>query len=116
MPDFTVTEIDPDGKSSKEKGAKFDMGKPRCALVLGGFSRALLKVSEVGTFGAEKYSDFGWLSVDNGEDRYDDAKLRHWLIEKTGETIDQQSSLEHAAHEAWNALARLELILRNKSS
>lgn len=109
------SEWDPDGKEPDQEGAKLDHGKPRCSLVLGAFANALLKVSEVGTFGAEKYSDNGWLSVENGQERYDDAKIRHWLYEKAGRELDQQSNLLHAAHEAWNALARLELMLRNKS-
>ena len=101
--------------AAEPPGFKDDKEKPRCSLVLGSFANALLKVSEVGTFGARKYTDNGWLFVDNAEERYDDAKLRHWLEEKTGQEIDQESKLEHAAHEAWNALARLELILRNKN-
>lgn len=106
------TEQDPLGKSSKEPGAKLDAGKPLVALVLGDFSRALLAISEVGTFGADKYSPHGWLSVPHGEDRYEDAKLRHLLYRHSGELIDQDSGLLHAAHEVWNALASLELYLR----
>ena len=46
-------------------GAKDDGVKPRTDLVLGGFSRALLEVSQVGTFGANKYTDNGWMEVPN---------------------------------------------------
>lgn len=95
-------------------GAKLDAGKPRVALVLGGFSRALMAVSEVGTFGANKYSDNGWKSVENGLQRYSDALGRHLLKEAGGELTDDESGLLHAAHAAWNALARLELILREE--
>lgn len=108
------SEKDPDGKSPHEDGSKLDAGKPRCALVLGGFARALLAVSAVGTFGAVKYTPHGWVAVENGIERYDDAKLRHWLKEKTGEEIDSDSELSHAAHEAWNALARLDLLIREE--
>jgi hypothetical protein len=80
--------------------------------VLGDFSRALIGVSLVGTFGADKYSDHGWLSVPHGINRYTDAMLRHWLREKNGEVYDDDSGLLHAAHLAWNALAVLELKLR----
>lgn len=107
---------DPHGKVAHEPGAKLDAGKPRVALVLGGFSRALLEVSKVGTFGANKYTDSGWLSVPNGVKRYSDAHLRHTLQEAGGEELDQESQLLHAAHTAWNALARLELILLGKDS
>jgi hypothetical protein len=94
-------------------GAKLDQGKPRVALVLGDFPRALLAVCEVGTFGAAKYSDSGWLKVPNGIERYSDALGRHLLLESTGEILDPDSNLAHAAHSAWNALARLELMLRD---
>ena len=107
-------EVDPLGKNPHEAGAKLDAGKPRPALVLGGFARALIEVSKVGTYGALKYTDNGWQSVPNGEARYDDANLRHWLYEKAGQGCDVDTELLHAAHAAWNALARLDLILRKK--
>jgi len=95
-------------------GAKLDTGKVRPALVLDGFSKALLAVSEVGTFGANKYTDNGWKEVPNGLQRYKDAKYRHQLSEAAGELYDPESHLLHAAHEAWNALARLELLLKEQ--
>ena len=110
------TESDPNGKSAHEVGSKLDAGKVRPALVLGGFARALLEVSKVGTYGATKYTENGWMEVPNGEARYDDAKLRHWLKEKIGEPADPDTELVHAAHEAWNALARLDLMLRKREA
>lgn len=103
-------EHDPNGFGANEPGAKFDAGKPRTCLVLGGFSSALLEVSQVGTFGAEKYTDNGWRSVPNGVERYSNAMLRHLLAESKSET-DDESGLRHAAHVAWCALARLELMI-----
>ena len=94
------------------EGMKFDSAKPRMALVLNGFSRALLEVGKVGTFGAEKYADNNWVHVDSGEERYTNALYRHLLAEGTGETLDSESRLRHAAHAAWCALARLDLQLR----
>ena len=105
-------EFDPHGKDAHEAGAKLDAGKLRTSLVLGGFARALKEVSKVGTYGAGKYTDNGWMEVTNGVERYDDAKLRHWLDEKCGIERDADTNLLHAAHEAWNALARLDLMLR----
>lgn len=108
------TELDPNGKSAHSPGAKLDSGKNRPFLVLSGFSRALAEVSKVGTFGANKYSDNGWKEVPNGINRYGDAKMRHLLAECSGENFDSESTFLHAAHEAWNTLARLELILRER--
>jgi hypothetical protein len=100
--------------SQHEPGAKMDAEKPRTNLVLGGFSQALLAVSEVGTMGAKKYTDNGWKVVPNGEARYSDALLRHFLEEAAGQAYDAESGLLHAAHTAWNALAILELKLKER--
>lgn len=104
-------ESDPRGISAHTPGAKLDAGKNRLGLVLGGFAHALQAVGEIGTDGAIKYSENGWLQVPNGQERYTDAQLRHIFAELSGEKLDPQSKKLHAAHNAWNALARLELIL-----
>jgi len=83
-------------------------------LVLLSFSRSLQEVGKVGTYGANKYSDGGWISVPNGQQRYTDAMLRHLMREADGEMLDPDTKLHHAAHTAWNALARLDLMLRER--
>lgn len=105
-------ERDPLGCSPHEAGAKLDAGKNRLGLVLMGFSRSLAAVGAVGTFGAQKYTPQGWMSVPNGIERYTDAMFRHLNSEGCGEVLDPQTELHHAAHAAWNALARLDLMLR----
>jgi Domain of unknown function (DUF5664) len=105
-------EADPHGKSAHEPGSKLDAGKNRLSLVLHGFAKALEEVGRVGTFGAKKYTDNGWVAVPEGVNRYTDAAYRHLLKEAQGEMQDPDSNLLHSAHVAWNALARLELILR----
>ena len=107
-----MKEKDPTGRSPHEAGAKLDDGKVRAGLVLGDFSNALLSVAGVGTYGATKYSDHGWLDVPNGVERYLDAHMRHLLIHMSGEKIDPESGLTHLAHCAWNMLAMLELMLK----
>ena len=52
----------------------------------------------------------------NGLARYTDAMLRHHFAEAGGEELDEDSGLRHAAHRAWNALAVLELELREKGA
>ena len=108
----STTELDPMGRDPHTSGAKLDAGKNRPGLVLGGFARALWAVAEIGTFGAMKYTENGWVEVPNGMARYDDAKMRHWLKDKMGQEIDPDSEKTHLAHEAWNALARLDLHIR----
>jgi len=105
-------EKDPHGIGQHQPGSKLDKNKP-VAGVLGDFGLALLAVAQVGTFGAEKYSRGGWQSVPNGVERYTDALWRHLLIEHA-EIVDKDSGLKHAAHLAWNSLARLELMLREE--
>lgn len=107
-----MAEKDPNGKHPNEAGAKLDAGKNRLGLVLGGFARALQEVGTVGTYGANKYTDNGWVEVPDGERRYTDALLRHLLRESAGEERDPDTNLRHAAHAAWNALARLDLMIR----
>ena len=107
-----AAEIDPRGLKGNDPGAKFDSGKVRPSLILNDMPRAILAVAKVGTYGAEKYSEGGWKYVDDGIQRYTDAMDRHRIKEGV-ETRDGDSGLMHAAHAAWNALARLELMLRD---
>ena len=94
-------------------GAKDDNGKPEMSLVLFGFADALLEVGKVATYGKNKYTENGWKSVPDGIKRYTDAGMRHQLAEAK-EPIDAESGLLHAAHQAWNSLARLQLLLEAK--
>jgi hypothetical protein len=113
MEQFTSTiEKDPSGLSADVPGAKLDDGKVKAG-VLEDFSRALWEVAKVGTFGAVKYSRGGWKFVENGEERYKDAKWRHILKRNIEGQIDFDSQCLHLAQEAWNALAQLELYLRD---
>lgn len=100
--------------SSRPPGVKFDDEKPRPGLVLMGMARALWEVGEVATFGARKYTADGWTTVPDGEQRYTNAMLRHLMAEAVGEESDAESGLRHAAHTAWNALARLDLMIRRE--
>lgn len=103
-------EVEPYGKDPHEPGAKLDATKVRMSLVTDGFAHALLAVGEVATYGADKYTPHGWMHVPNGVERYTDAMLRHLLAEPN-ETYDPESCILHAAHAAWGALARLELLI-----
>jgi len=116
---FTIklvdAESDPHGTDPHSPGAKLDAGKNRLGLVLGGFAKALEEVGKVGTYGAEKYSPNGWKSVPDGLVRYEDAMMRHWLTQHAGEKIDPTTGLMHQAQLVWNALAVLELMLREEN-
>ena len=107
---------DPKGIPQHAPGAKLDGGKNRLDLVLGEFAEALWEVGEVGTYGASKYTPRGWLSVPDAGERYRDALLRHYLQYRGGEARDRESQLLHLAHLAWNALAVLQLELKNNKN
>lgn len=109
---LTLKESDPHGIGQHEVGAKLDGGKPDASLLLM-FGKALREVGSVGTFGAGKYTRGGWQSVPDGGNRYTAAMLRH-VFKEHYEACDTDSGLLHAAHAAWNALARLELMLREE--
>ena len=98
-----------------EKGVKLDTGKNRLGLVFKGFALPLLEVGKIGTFGANKYTDDGWQTVENAQERYTDALFRHLFAHFNGEIIDPESNLMHLAHVAWNALAILYFELKKES-
>ena len=113
---YMNSEKDPNGISAGQPGAKLDAGKtPVFQGMLTYFPRALTMVAEVSKIGANKYSWKGWESVPDGINRYGDALVRHLIAEATEGNYDKDTGMLHAAQTAWNALARLELILREKN-
>jgi Domain of unknown function (DUF5664) len=116
---ITILETDPNGKPLNSPGAKADSGKLRPWLVLSAFSNALEEVSKVGTAGAKKYTDNGWVTVPDAENRYMDAFGRHLLKLGSGEVYDTGEGgigTKHIAQMIWNLLAVLELQERNEKS
>ena len=109
-----IVEKDPSGLDAHTPGAKLDQGKLLPWLCIAGFSNALTEVARVTTKGAEKYTPNGWAKVENGQERYLEAMGRHLLKMGTGEVLDKETQCYHLAQVAWNALASLELQLRNK--
>lgn len=107
-----MSESDPLGKDVHTPGAKLDAGKPDASLLLD-FGLALAAVAQVGTFGANKYTRGGWQHVPDGINRYTAAMIRHMFAGRY-DPVDIDSGLEHDAQVAWNALARLELKLREQ--
>ena len=52
------------------------------------------------TYGAQKYSRENWRLIDNLEERYMDACLRHINLHRRGEEVDPESGLPHLGHAA----------------
>jgi hypothetical protein len=114
-------ETDPTGKKPFEKGAKLDAGKsPVYRGCIAYFPRAIQAVANVSQYGATKYTWNGWESVPDGINRYTDALGRHITKEGIEGLYDLEiendtkypGHILHASQVGWNALARLELILR----
>jgi hypothetical protein len=92
---------------------KLDGGKPPMWRgLMAYFAAALNGVAKVSQMGHDKYGEWGgWRRVENAQQRYSDALLRHLHYYAMGEKLDIESGLSHLAHAAWNALAILELEL-----
>ena len=93
---------------------KHDSGKsPVFRGVFKYFPKALKAVADISAMGAKKYSWGGWKDSATFADvhRFEDALGRHLLNEHVEGWYDPESNLLHAAHAAWNALAKLELLL-----
>lgn len=113
---YKTKEYTEDAAEDISKGAiKYDGGKaPVFRGLLDYFPRAVESVAAVSAFGASKYAWKGWEGVPDGYNRYSDALVRHLTYEGKGEVLDPDSGLLHASHAAWNALARLELLLKER--
>jgi hypothetical protein len=97
-------------------GAKDDSEKVDLSIILECFPRALWEVGRVADYGARKYSRGGCLQVKDASQRYEAADMRHKLKRYQGEATDDESGMLHLAHEAWNALIKLELYMRGKEN
>jgi len=93
-------------------------GKVRMDLVMQDMPRAIEALARVMTWAlAEKgYKESDWLHVPDGIREYHGGLHRHDNKEMRGQEFDDESGLEHAIHTAWNAMARVELILREKEA
>ncbi len=95
------------------EGIKYDNDKLRLAEMIVDFAPELEELCKVWTFGANKYSKSNWKLLDNGKERYSNALIRH-LIAEDNNLYDEESNLLHAAHIAFNALARIHFILEER--
>jgi hypothetical protein len=63
------------------------------------------KVVEIYEFGANKYEENSWRTIENGYKRCRAALFRHLTAYDKGERVDPESGKSHLAHAAWNALS-----------
>lgn len=82
-------------RHNETSGSKHDQKKPKWHLLP---LLVIQKVVEVLTFGAIKYSENNWKSIDDYFNRYLSATLRHITARQNGEILDEESKLPHLAH------------------
>ena len=80
------------------------------------FPRTILAISTISVFGSKKYAWGGFSEVENGNDRYEEAQFRHKLTQciEGDDSLDSESDLPHMLHEAWCAMAKVEMYLKEK--
>lgn len=94
------------------KGKKYDSGKPMVGTVTSIFASALLGIGACITFGTKKYPKTdNWKLVENGEIRYAESLMRHWMKSQAGQELDTETGLPHLFHCGWNMLAIIEFYL-----
>lgn len=76
-------------------GHKADQDKPRYDLLP---PIAIDEMAKVMTFGAKKYYPDNWRLVEDANNRYLAAMLRHAFAISRGELKDPETGLPHAAH------------------
>ena len=82
-------------EDAPELGVKYDSNKPKWNLLPWD---ELEDVVEVLTFGAKKYAPDNWKFVDDANNRYMDAAMRHLVAHQQGEQRDAESVESHIAH------------------
>ena len=97
----------------KVEPRKENKGKPQLSLLFKQFPKALEAVTRCSEYGHNKYKDvdqdhLNFTRVGGGSKTYADAGLRH----RIEQGVDSESGLPHAYHVCWNALAELELWIK----
>ena len=92
-------------------GIKYDSEKPKMNLLP---PKAIVEISKVLTFGAEKYDAENWRKLDDLQNRYTAGALRHIFAHMDGEELDPETNLSHLAHAMCCLLFKLEIELEER--
>ena len=92
-------------------GIKYDGEKPKMNLLP---PKAIVEISKVLTFGAEKYDAENWRKLDDLQNRYTAGALRHIFAHMDGEELDSETNLSHLAHAMCCLLFKLEIELEER--
>ena len=94
------------------EGKKYDGGKPQMHLLP---PKAREQVADVLTFGAVKYGEHNWKKLDNLQNRYTSAALRH-IFQSMEQELDEETGCYHEAHAICCLLFKLEAKLNEARS
>ena len=89
-------------------GVKNDEGKLRYDLIP---AECLEELADIITYGADKYGENNWQSLDNFENRYYAALMRHLQSWRKSEKCDEESGKLHLSH----ALACIAFLVYNET-
>lgn len=92
---------------------KLDAGKaPVWQGFIDYFPNAMIAVAWTSEYGWRKYGEWGgWRKLPNAIRRYFDGNARHNILNSIETYDDGDSGLAHAVQDAWNAMAKLELLI-----
>ena len=76
-------------------GVKYDSNKLRYDLIP---AEPLEELADVLSYGALKYGENNWQSLDKFDDRYYAALMRHIQAWRKGEQFDEESGKPHLSH------------------
>jgi hypothetical protein len=62
------------------------------------------EVVKILTFGSQKYGDNSWQEIENANERYYAALMRHLAASRMGEKTDPESGLSHLSHVMCNVV------------
>lgn len=82
-------------------GLKLDAGKLRYDLIP---AEQMEQIADIFTFGAEKYAPNSWQGIEDAQNRYYAALMRHLQAWRMGEIVDSESGRPHLAHVMVNAM------------
>ena len=82
-------------RSEESKGLKYDNDKIRVDLVP---PEVIIELGKILTYGANKYGPNNWKGLENFNDRYYGAVIRHLMAWRMGEEKDPESGEYHLSH------------------
>lgn len=82
-------------------GKKYDNGKIRYDLIP---PECLKELAKILTFGSEKYGANNWQNLENYNERYYSALMRHIEAWRSGEMHDPESGELHLSHAMCNVM------------